>query len=125
MLKNNNGAILRKLTIRSLRSGKMRNLFIIITVALAAALISGLAGFAIGMDKKEERELAVSPMSFIPDLTGNRPHSSVKTGGLTRSCPAPGTAQRTPARKPSRCLRMAPGTPATKPCLRMAPLLWR
>lgn len=61
MLKNNNGAILRKLTIRSLRSGKMRNLFIIITVALAAALISGLAGFAIGMDKKEERELAVSP----------------------------------------------------------------
>ncbi len=61
MLKNNNGAILRKLTIRSLRSGKMRNLFIMITVALSAALISGLAGFAFGMDKKEERDLDVSP----------------------------------------------------------------
>ena len=52
MLKNNNGAILRKLTMRSLRAGKMRNIFIIITVALSAALISGLTEFRMEDDKK-------------------------------------------------------------------------
>lgn len=69
MLKNNNGAVLRKLTMRSLRSGKMRNIFIIITVALSAALISGLAGFSAAYDKAEERELATQPQVIYRDLT--------------------------------------------------------
>ncbi len=80
MLKNNNGAILRKLTIRSLRSGKMRNLFIMITVALSAALISGLAGFAFGMDKKEERDLAVSPHVLYTGLDSGQAAALSKDG---------------------------------------------
>ncbi len=69
MLKNNNGTILRKLTARSLKLGKMRNIFIIITVALSAALISGLAGFALAMDKKEDREFAVQPHVIYSELS--------------------------------------------------------
>lgn len=72
MLKNNNGAILRKLTMRSLRSGKMRNIFIIITVALSAALISGLADFSLAMNKKEDRELAVQPHVIYGDLSNEQ-----------------------------------------------------
>lgn len=72
MLKNNNGAVLRKLTMRSLKSGKMRNIFIIITVALSAALISGLAGFTLAMDKKEEREFAVQPHVIYGDLSSEQ-----------------------------------------------------
>lgn len=78
MLKNNNGAILRKLTARSLRSEKMRNIFIIITVALSAALISGLAGFALAMDKKEEREFAVQPHVIYGDLSSKQVESIKK-----------------------------------------------
>lgn len=78
MLKNNNGAILRKLTLRSLKSGKMRNLFIMITVALSAALISGLAGFALGTDKKEERDLAVSPHVLYTGLDSGQAASLCK-----------------------------------------------
>ena len=72
MLKNNNGAVLRKLTMRSLKSGKMRNIFIIITVALSAALISGLAGFTLAMDKKENREFAVQPHVIYGDLSSEQ-----------------------------------------------------
>lgn len=58
VIRNNNGAVLGKLTMRSLKSGKMRNILIIITVALSAALISGLAGFSTGLQTEEERQLA-------------------------------------------------------------------
>lgn len=75
MLKNNNGKILRKLTMRSLKSGKMRNIFIIITVALSATLISGLAGFSAAMDKKEELELAVEPHVIYSDLNNEQVQS--------------------------------------------------
>lgn len=68
MIRNNNGAITRKLAKRSLKFGKMRNLFIIITVALSAALISGLAGFTYAMDKIEERELEFMPHATYTDI---------------------------------------------------------
>lgn len=48
---------MRKIAFRSLKVGKMRNIFIIITVAMTAALISGIAGFAAGVEKEEERQL--------------------------------------------------------------------
>lgn len=57
---------------RSLKSGEMRNIFIIITVALSAALISGLAGFAVAMDKKENRELAVQPHVMYGELSNEQ-----------------------------------------------------
>ena len=58
MIKNNNSHILRKIAFRSLKAGKMRNIFIIITVAMSAALISGIAGFWAGHGKEEELTLA-------------------------------------------------------------------
>ncbi len=82
MLKNNNGAILRKLTMRSLRAGKMRNIFIIITVALSAALISGLTGFALAMDKKEDRELAVQPHVTYGDLSNEQVEALKNDGSM-------------------------------------------
>ncbi len=57
MIKNNNSAILRKIAFRSLKAGKMRNTFIVITVAMTTALISGIAGFSKGIEKEEERQL--------------------------------------------------------------------
>lgn len=82
MLKNNNGVILRKLTMRSLRAGKMRNIFIIITVALSAALISGLTGFALAMDKKEDRELAVQPHVIYGDLSNEQVEALKNDGSM-------------------------------------------
>ncbi len=82
MLKNNNGAILRKLTMRSLRAGRMRNIFIIITVALSAALISGLTGFALAMDKKEDRELAVQPHVIYGDLSNEQVEALKNDGSM-------------------------------------------
>lgn len=72
MLKNNNRAIILRLVLCSLKSGKMRNIFIIITVALSAALISGLAGFSAAYDKNEERELAVQPHVIYANLNSGQ-----------------------------------------------------
>lgn len=58
MIKNNNSKIVRKIALRSLKSGKMRNIFVIITIAMTAALISGLAGLSAGNKKEEERKLS-------------------------------------------------------------------
>lgn len=68
MLKNNNKGIIRRLAVRSLRSGKMRNIFIMITVAISAAFISGLAGFSAAYDKNNERELAQQPQAEYRDV---------------------------------------------------------
>ncbi|MDO5559685.1 MAG: ABC transporter permease [Oscillospiraceae bacterium] len=57
MIKNNNSAVTRKLTVRSLATGKMRNFFIILTVALSAALISGLSLSALSMREAENLDL--------------------------------------------------------------------
>ncbi len=57
MIKNNNSQILRKIAFRSLKVSKMRDIFIIITVAMTAALISGIAGVSAGHEKEEERQL--------------------------------------------------------------------
>ncbi|MCM1263252.1 MAG: FtsX-like permease family protein [Butyrivibrio sp.] len=82
MLKNNNTKILRKITVRSLRFGKMRNIFIIITVALSAALISGLAGFSAAYDKNVERELAMQYQTMYSELSKEQAES-LKDDGRT------------------------------------------
>lgn len=58
MIKNNNGAILRKLTFRSLQTGKLRNFLIILTVALSAALLSGISLGALGLKEEKREQLA-------------------------------------------------------------------
>jgi len=69
MIKNNNGKIVRKIAFRSLKAGKMRNIFVVITIAMAAALISGLAGFVAGHEKAEERELSSMQHVVYANLT--------------------------------------------------------
>lgn len=69
MIKNNNAGIVRKIGFRSLKSGKMRNIFVVATVALSAALISGLAGFMLGIEKEEERQLDSMQHVFYMDVS--------------------------------------------------------
>ena len=69
MIKNNNSQVLRKIALRSLKAGKMRNIFIIITVAITAALISGLAGFSAGYEKEEERQIDSMQHVIYMDVT--------------------------------------------------------
>ena len=69
MIKNNNSKIVRKIAFRSLKAGKMRNIFVIITIAMTATLISGLAGFSAGNEKEEERELSSMQHVIYADIT--------------------------------------------------------
>lgn len=69
MIKNNNSKIVRKIAFRSLKAGKLRNLFVIITIAMTAALISGLAGFSAGIEKEEERELSFMQHVVYANIT--------------------------------------------------------
>lgn len=69
MIRNNNSKIVRKIAFRSLKAGKMRNIFVIITIAMTAALISGLAGFSAGHEKEEERELSFMQHVIYANIT--------------------------------------------------------
>ena len=69
MIKNNNSKIVRKIAFRSLKAGKMRNIFVMITIAMTAALISGLAGFSAGKEKEEERQLASMQHVIYANIT--------------------------------------------------------
>ena len=50
-MKNNNGAVIRRLTAKSLKANKKRNLFIITAIALTTLLIASV--FSIGMSLLE------------------------------------------------------------------------
>lgn len=69
MIKNNNSRIARKIAFRSLKVGKMRNIFVIITIAMTVALISGLAGFSAGHQKEEDRKLSLMQHVVYADIT--------------------------------------------------------
>lgn len=69
MRKNNNSKIVRKIAFRSLKAGKMRNIFVMITIAMTAALISGLAGFSAGKEKEEEWQLASMQHVIYANIT--------------------------------------------------------
>lgn len=69
VIKNNNGKIVYKIAFRSLKAEKLRNLFVMITITMTAALISGLAGFSAGNKKEEERELSSMPHVIYANIT--------------------------------------------------------
>ncbi|MCM1037940.1 MAG: FtsX-like permease family protein [Ruminococcus sp.] len=69
MLKNNNKKIVHKIAFRSLKAGKMRDIFVIITIAMTSALISGLAGFSVGNEKEEERALSAMQHVIYTNVT--------------------------------------------------------
>lgn len=75
MIKNNNSKIVRKIALRSLKAAKMRNIFVIITIAMTAALISGLAGFSAGNEKEEERELSFMQHVIYTNITDEQTES--------------------------------------------------
>ncbi len=56
-MRNNNQTVIRKIALSSLKSSKMRNLFIILTVILSVSLLSGLALFVTGVEESEKRLL--------------------------------------------------------------------
>ncbi len=54
-MKNNNGAVIRRLTGRSLKSNKKRNFFIITAIALTTLLMASV--FSIGMSLMESMKM--------------------------------------------------------------------
>lgn len=80
MIKNNNAGIVRKISFRSLKSGKMRNIMTVAAIALAAALISGLSGFTSGIEKEEERQLASMQHVIYMDVSEKQIEALRKDG---------------------------------------------
>lgn len=70
--KNNNGALTKKLAVRSLKSAKMRNAFTLLTIILSVALISGLALFVFGVRQADKTELEKMQHVLYGNLTGSQ-----------------------------------------------------
>lgn len=59
MIKNNNSKIVRKLTMRSLKTGRMRNGFIILTIILSVTLLAGIIFSSFAVKETEKRQLEI------------------------------------------------------------------
>ncbi|MDE7224918.1 MAG: ABC transporter permease, partial [Acetatifactor sp.] len=79
---------------QSLKTSRMRNIFVMITIALASALLTGLLAFAIGQEEQNRRELAHRQQVGFYNLTKEQAEAlkkderisfqiQVKTGVLT------------------------------------------
>lgn len=68
MIQNNNKQILGKLTIRSLAFGKLRNWLILLTVALSAALLSGIALVSVHIHQEEVNRLSTAQHVLYMDV---------------------------------------------------------
>lgn len=60
---NNNGKVINHLAVRSVKSSKQRNFFIIFTIVLSVSLLMVMSLFTVGMEKKKER--LVSNMQHV------------------------------------------------------------
>ena len=60
---NNNGKVINHLAVRSVKSTKQRNFFIIFTIVLSVSLLMVMSLFTVGMEKKKER--LVSNMQHV------------------------------------------------------------
>lgn len=65
---NDTSAITKKLAKNSLKSGKMRNLLIILTISLSIALMSGLALYIASMQTANSRQLENLQQVFFTTL---------------------------------------------------------
>lgn len=54
---NDTGPVIKKLAARSIQTDKRRNLFVIVTIALAAALMAAIFCTGAGSDRKLEADL--------------------------------------------------------------------
>jgi len=66
---NDTSAITKKLAKNSLKSGKMRNILIILTISLSVALMSGLALYIASMQTANSRQLENLQQVFFYDIT--------------------------------------------------------
>ena len=66
---NNTSAITKKLAKNSLKSGKMRNILIILTISLSVALMSGLTLYISSMQTANSRQLENLQQVFFYDIT--------------------------------------------------------
>ncbi len=69
MIKNNNHKVINKLTFRSLKTGKMRNFFIILTVSLSVAFLTGTALFSLGLN--QSNRMLLSKMQHVVYANAN------------------------------------------------------
>ncbi|WP_243156077.1 ABC transporter permease [Clostridium sp. C2-6-12] len=54
--KNNNGAVIRKLTIKTMKANKLRNIFAVVAIALTTLLFTSLFTIGIGIKESLEKE---------------------------------------------------------------------
>lgn len=66
---NDTSTIIKKLAKNSLKSGKMRNILIVLTVSLSIALMSGLALYIASMQTANNRQLENLQQVFFYDIT--------------------------------------------------------
>ena len=66
---NDTSGITKKLAKNSLKSGKMRNILIILTISLSIALMSGLALYVASMQTANNRQLENVQQVFFYDIT--------------------------------------------------------
>lgn len=66
---NDTSAITKKLAKNSLKSGKMRNILIVLTISLSIALMSGLALYIASMQTANSRQLENLQQVFFYDIT--------------------------------------------------------
>lgn len=69
ILANNNRSFVKNFARRSIRSSRMRTVMSLLAVALAAALISGLSMFSLGLNEKTDRQLDTMQHVIYGNLT--------------------------------------------------------
>lgn len=63
------GKMISFMTRQSLKTSRMRNIFVMITIALASALLTGILSFAVGRQEQNRRELAHRQQVVYYNLT--------------------------------------------------------
>ena len=81
---NDTSAITKKLAKNSLKSGKMRNILIILTISLSVALMSGLALYIASMQTANSRQLENLQQVFFMILQSSNVTHSGKTVGFQK-----------------------------------------
>lgn len=92
--KKTTNKMISRMSRQSLKTSRMRNIFVMITIALAAALLTGIMAFAMGQEEQNRRELAHRQQVGFYNLTEEQAEAlkederlsfqiQVKTGVLT------------------------------------------
>lgn len=81
---NDTRTITKKLAKNSLKSGKMRNILIILTISLSVALMSGLALYIASMQTANSRQLENLQQVFFMILQSSNVTHSGKTVGFQK-----------------------------------------